>query len=137
MCGISGIISKQNAFIQIDALHRMLGAMIHRGPDGQGEYHDEQVVMGMRRLSIIDLEGGWQPLYSEDKSLVLIVNGEIYNYLELSEELKKRGHVFATNSDCEVILHLYEEEQESCLHHLRGMFAFALLDKKKGTVFIG
>ncbi len=136
MCGISGIICKQNAIVQVDALHRMLGAMIHRGPDGQGEYHDEQVVMGMRRLSIIDLEGGWQPLYSEDDSLVLIVNGEIYNYLELAEDLKKRGHVFATKSDCEVILHLYEEVQEGCLQQLRGMFSFVLLDKNRGTVFI-
>lgn len=92
--------------------------------------------MGMRRLSIIDLQGGWQPLYNEDKSLVLIMNGEIYNYLELTDELKKRGHTFATHSDAEVILHLYEEEKEACLRHLRGMFAFALLDKRNGTVFI-
>lgn len=110
--------------------------MVHRGPDGQGEYRDEQVAMGMRRLSIIDLQGGWQPLYNEDKSLALIMNGEIYNYVELTDELKQRGHVFATHSDGEVILHLYEEEQEGCLRHLRGMFAFALVDINKGTVFI-
>ncbi len=114
----------------------MLGTLVHRGPDGQGEYHDDQLVMGMRRLSIIDLQGGWQPLYNEDKSLVLIMNGEIYNYIELTEDLKKRGHIFSTHSDGEVILHLYEEEQEECLRHLRGMFAFALLDKNKGTVFV-
>lgn len=114
----------------------MLSALVHRGPDGQGEFHNEHVAMGMRRLSIIDLEGGWQPLYNEDKSLVLIMNGEIYNYIELTEELTKRGHTFATHSDGEVILHLYEEEKENCLRHLRGMFAFALLDKNVGTLFI-
>lgn len=114
----------------------MLGALVHRGPDGQGEFHGEHVAMGMRRLSIIDLQGGWQPLYNEDKSLVLIMNGEIYNYIELTDELKKRGHTFSTHSDGEVILHLYEEEKEGCLRHLRGMFAFALLDKNNGTMFI-
>lgn len=114
----------------------MLGTMVHRGPDGQGEYGDGQVAMGMRRLSIIDLEGGWQPLYNEDKSLVLVMNGEIYNYIELTEELKKRGHHFATHSDGEVILHLYEEAGFDCLHHLRGMFAFVLVDRNKGLVFI-
>jgi len=120
----------------MEPIERMLGALIHRGPDGQGEYRGEHVAIGMRRLSIIDLQGGWQPLYNEDKSLVLIMNGEIYNYIELTDELKKRGHAFSTHSDGEVILHLYEEKQENCLHHLRGMFAFVLLDKNNGTVFI-
>ena len=136
MCGIAGIISKKIDSSQTESVARMLGALVHRGPDGQGEYHDEHIAMGMRRLSIIDLQGGWQPLYNEDKSLVLIMNGEIYNYIELSEELKKRGHTFSTHTDGEVILHLYEEEKEECLRHLRGMFAFALLDKNNGTVFI-
>lgn len=115
---------------------RMLAALVHRGPDGQGEYRDPQVVMGMRRLSIIDLQGGWQPLYNEDKSLVLIMNGEIYNFVELTGELKARGHVFSTHSDGEVIVHLYEEEGIGCLRHLRGMFAFALLDRGQRKVFI-
>ncbi len=114
----------------------MLAALVHRGPDGQGEYTDKHVAMGMRRLSIIDLEGGWQPLYNEDKSLVLIMNGEIYNFIELTDALKMRGHTFSTHSDGEVILHLYEEEGIECLHQLRGMFAFALLDIKQGGVFI-
>lgn len=109
--------------------------MVHRGPDGQGEFCDKQVAMGMRRLSIIDLKGGWQPLYNEDKSLVLIMNGEIYNYIELTASLKARGHGFSTHSDGEVILHLYEEEGIGCLQQLRGMFAFALLDRNNGTVF--
>ncbi len=136
MCGIAGIISKEVDGLNYVAFKRMLAAMTHRGPDGEGEYRDRQLLMGMRRLSIIDLQGGWQPLYNEDKSLVLIMNGEIYNYIELADELKKRGHTFATHSDGEVILHLYEEEKEGCLRHLRGMFAFALVDRNSGTVFI-
>lgn len=136
MCGIAGIISKNIDSSHEDALARMLAALVHRGPDGQGEYRDDRVAMGMRRLSIIDLEGGWQPLYNEDKSLVLIMNGEIYNYVELTEALKQRGHAFSTHSDGEVILHLYEEAGIDCLHQLRGMFAFALLDKTNELVFI-
>jgi asparagine synthase (glutamine-hydrolysing) len=137
MCGISGVITKSiDSAEGQESTAKMLAALVHRGPDGQGEYCEKHVAMGMRRLSIIDLQGGWQPLYNEDKSLVLIMNGEIYNYLELTDELKKRGHTFATHSDAEVILHLYEEEKEACLRHLRGMFAFALLDKRNGTVFI-
>lgn len=136
MCGIAGIVSKGIDAAKSESFTRMLGALVHRGPDGQGEFYGEQVAMGMRRLSIIDLQGGWQPLYNEDKSLVLIMNGEIYNYVELTDELKKRGHTFSTHSDGEVILHLYEEVRESCVHHLRGMFAFALLDKNNRTLFI-
>ncbi len=136
MCGIAGIVSTRIDSTHTESVGRMLGALVHRGPDGQGEFHDEHVAMGMRRLSIIDLQGGWQPLYNEDKSLVLIMNGEVYNYIELTDELKKRGHTFSTHSDGEVILHLYEEEKEGCLRHLRGMFAFALLDRNNGTMFI-
>lgn len=136
MCGIAGIIAKKIDLSHVDSVNRMLTAIVHRGPDGQGEYRDDRVAMAMRRLSIIDLQGGWQPIYNEDKSLVLIMNGEIYNYIELTDELKKRGHSFSTHSDAEVILHLYEEEKEMCLRHLRGMFAFVVLDKNNGTVFI-
>jgi asparagine synthase (glutamine-hydrolysing) len=136
MCGIAGIISKKIRPDHPEALSRMLGSMVHRGPDGQGEYRDDYVVMGMRRLSVIDLHGAWQPLYNEDKSIVLVTNGEIYNYIELTQALKKRGHRFSTHSDGEVILHLYEEEKEHGLRHLRGMFAFALVDIKRGMVFI-
>lgn len=136
MCGIAGILSKTGVRDDADLLDRMLGAMVHRGPDGQGTYLGDRAAIGMRRLSIIDLTGGWQPLYNEDKSLALVANGEIYNFVELTQELIARGHRFSTHSDCEVILHLYEEEQENCLRHLRGMFAFALVDIKRGTVFI-
>lgn len=136
MCGIAGIISKAVGDGLDGLLDAMLTSMVHRGPDGQGFYVDNRVALGMRRLSIIDLTGGWQPLYNEDRSLALVANGEIYNFVELTQELIARGHRFSTHSDCEVILHLYEEERENCLRHLRGMFAFALVDIKRGTVFI-
>lgn len=136
MCGIAGVIAKRINSSHEESVGKMLAALVHRGPDGQGEFRDKQLVMGMRRLSIIDLQGGWQPLYNEDKSLVLIMNGEIYNFIELTAELKARGHAFATHSDGEVILHLYEEEGIDCLRHLRGMFAFALLDQIQRKVYI-
>jgi asparagine synthase (glutamine-hydrolysing) len=136
VCGIAGILSRKDIPGPRVVLEKMLHAMVHRGPDGEGEYHSAHLTMGMRRLSIIDLQGGWQPLYNEDKSLVLVANGEIYNYLELTQALKARGHQFATHSDCEVILHLYEEYQEDCLQHLRGMFAFALYDAHRRIVIL-
>jgi len=136
MCGIAGVIAKRIDSSHKESVAKMLAALLHRGPDGEGGYNDSQVVMGMRRLSIIDLQGGWQPLYNEDKSLVLIMNGEIYNFIELTAELKARGHAFATQSDGEVILHLYEEEGIDCLRHLRGMFAFSLLDRVQRKVYI-
>ncbi len=105
--------------------------MAHRGPDGAGEYHDGHVSMAMRRLSIIDLVGGRQPLYNEERSLVLVANGEIYNFVELRRQLHARGHRFATASDCETILHLYEDHGLDCVQHLRGMFAFALWDGRR------
>jgi asparagine synthase (glutamine-hydrolysing) len=109
--------------------------MAYRGPDGEGFYSDGPVTMGMRRLSIIDLKGGQQPLYNEDRSLALICNGEIYNHSELRAALLARGHRFATQSDCEPILHLYEESGPGCLEHLRGMFAFALWDVRRQRLF--
>jgi asparagine synthase (glutamine-hydrolysing) len=136
MCGIAGVIAKRVEPKHEDALARMLAILVHRGPDGEGRYRDQHIAMGMRRLSIIDLQGGWQPLYNEDRTVAVIMNGEIYNYVELTAELKQRGHVFSTHSDGEVIAHLYEEEGEQCLRQLRGMFAFALVDKKNGTVLI-
>ncbi|HEY0681401.1 MAG TPA: asparagine synthase (glutamine-hydrolyzing) [Steroidobacter sp.] len=129
MCGIAGII---NSDPQRDiALKRMLGALEHRGPDGEGIHHDQYATLGHRRLSIIDLAGGRQPLYNADRSLVLVCNGEIYNYRELRRRLEQDGHRFLTNSDCEVILGLYERHGDRLLDHLRGMFAFALWDVKR------
>ena len=102
MCGISGLISReilsQGQVSQVHTVNRLLA---HRGPDGEGFYSNSNVAMAMRRLSIIDLKTGWQPLYNEDRSLVLVANGEVYNYVELRRDLVNRGHRFATGSDCE------------------------------------
>src|SRR5688572_11139068 len=109
MCGITGIITK--ALItpaDFSSVRTSNSHLAHRGPDGAGEFHDEHVMLAMRRLSIIDLTGGWQPLYNEDRTLALIANGEIYNFIELRQRLEGLGHWFRTDSDCETILHLYE-----------------------------
>lgn len=129
MCGIAGIVSTQPDRSQ--ALERMLRALRHRGPDGEGTYEDDFVALGHRRLSIIDLEGGRQPLRNAEGTITLICNGEIYNYRELRVQLERDGHRFLTNSDCEVIIGLYERHGERLLEHLRGMFAFALWDARK------
>jgi asparagine synthase (glutamine-hydrolysing) len=132
MCGICGHVSRKG-ITPDDA--RLVAAvnerLSHRGPDGAGDYQDACLALGMRRLSIIDVNGGWQPLYNEDRTLVLVANGEIYNYIELRERLEGLGHRFKTGSDCETILHLYEEFGLDCVNHLRGMFAFALWDLKQ------
>jgi asparagine synthase (glutamine-hydrolysing) len=131
MCGIAGIIAAEP--LTPDHLSRvvnMSAAMVHRGPDGQGSFHDGPVALTMRRLSIIDLHGGQQPLFNEDGSLALIANGEIYNYVELRDQLRSKGHRFKSGSDCEVIVHLYEQYGLDCVKHLRGMFAFALWDAR-------
>lgn len=135
MCGICGIISRQ-PIIDIAPVKLMQNALVHRGPDGAGEFFDSSIAMAMRRLSIIDLTGGWQPLYNEDQSLALIANAEIYNYIELQNDLRSKGHKLRTGSDCETILHLYEDHGTDCLNYLRGMFAFALWDKKKQRLII-
>lgn len=132
MCGIAGIITREP--LAADALLRVTGMserLVHRGPDGSGNFQDRHVALAMRRLSIIDPQGGEQPLYNEDGSLVLIANGEIYNFIELRDTLRARGHQFRTGSDCEVIVHLYEEYGLDCVRHLRGMFAFALWDRRR------
>lgn len=106
----------------------MADAMVHRGPDGNGFHVEPEAVIGMCRLAVIDPTGGWQPIYNEDRSLVLVANGEIYNFIELRRELEQRGHQFSTHGDCETILHLYEDYGRDCVLHLRGMFTFAILD---------
>ena len=137
MCGIAGLIARDPLRLQHhDRLARMSKAMVHRGPDGEGRYHDAHVALVMRRLSIIDIAHGWQPLYNEDKTLTLIANGEIYNFIELREQLQAGGHRFSTGSDCEVVVHLYEEYGVDCVHHLRGMFAFALWDSRKKSLLL-
>ena len=118
-------------------LDRMCQIIRHRGPDDQGTMVKDGVALGMRRLSIIDLAGGHQPISGCDQRAVTIVfNGEIYNYRELQRELEARGHRFRTNSDTEVIVHAYEEYGVACVDHLRGMFAFAIWDGRKKELFI-
>jgi len=137
MCGICGIVSSENLcegdFSLVSAMN---DSMVHRGPDDSGQFRDTNLMLAMRRLSIIDIAGGKQPLTNEDGSIVLIANGEIYNYLELRDELKARGHQFRTGSDCETIVHLYEEFGVESLAKLRGMFAFALWDKRSRQLFL-
>ncbi len=135
MCGIAGIIGK-NCEDKDKLIEKMTDLMIHRGPDDEGFYVDNDVALGMRRLSIIDLEKGRQPIFNEDKNLVIIFNGEIYNYKELRQPLISHGHDFKTNSDTEVIIHLYEEYGVECVKKLRGMFAFCIYDKKNKTIFL-
>ncbi len=114
----------------------MLDLIVHRGPDGAGTHIAPGLALGMRRLSIIDLEGGWQPIWNEDKSLGVVFNGEIYNYVELRRDLLAAGHVFRTETDTEVLVHLYEDHGPAMLAKLRGMFAFALLDRRQNRVFL-
>jgi len=130
MCGIAGIVSFDARPVALDDLRAMCAAMVHRGPDEDGFYVDPHVGLGMRRLSIIDLETGRQPIASEDGTVWAIFNGEIYNYRELRSYLETRGHTFRTATDTETIVHLYEEEGERCVDKLRGMFAFAVWDKR-------
>jgi asparagine synthase (glutamine-hydrolysing) len=131
MCGIAGIVSAQ-AGDRIDAetIHRMCQSIVHRGPDDEGVFVKDGTGLGMRRLSIIDVAGGHQPVFNEDKSIWIVYNGEIYNFAELRPELESRGHRFSTHSDTEVIVHLYEEMGAECVQKLRGMFAFALYDQR-------
>jgi asparagine synthase (glutamine-hydrolysing) len=132
MCGINVIFDPERALADREAtVRRMNAEMLYRGPDGEGLHSEGPVTLGMRRLSIIDLEGGQQPLFNEDGTLAVVCNGEIYNHVELRAALVAKGHRFATGSDCETILHLYEDHGEACVEHLRGMFAFALWDAKR------
>ncbi len=132
ICGIKGSVSQ----VTDKYMERMLNALYHRGPDEKGEYYDEDVFLGIRRLSIIDLKTGSQPIYNEDKGLIVVCNGEIYNFYKLRDSLIKKGHNFYTNSDVEVIVHLYEEYNVDCLKYIKGMFSFALWDKNNKILFI-
>lgn len=135
MCGFCGFVDKMDISDKDKNIEKMMSKIIHRGPDGQGKYIDEHVSLGFRRLSIIDLAEGDQPIYNEDDSLVLVFNGEIYNYQSIKEELIKKGHIFKTKSDSEVLLHGYEEYGVKLMDHLRGMFAFVIWDKKIDQLF--
>ena len=135
MCGFAGYINKDSKTKKTQTVKKMLNRIIHRGPDSSGIYVDELVALGFRRLSIIDLEGGSQPIYNEKKDKAIIFNGEIYNFQELRQELKKKGHKFATKSDTETILHGYEEYGTKIVEKLRGMFAFVIWDIEKQELF--
>lgn len=133
MCGICGIIRKGD---NKDIIKKMNDRIMHRGPDGEGYYIDGDVAFGHRRLSIIDLSTGDQPIYNEDDSVVTVYNGEIYNYVELRSELESLGHEFKTKSDTEVLVHGYEEWHTDLPKYLRGMFAFAIHDKNRNEIFL-
>lgn len=136
MCGIAGIFRWDGQPASAGEVHAMCEAMVHRGPDDEGLFVGEGVALGMRRLSIIDVAGGHQPIANEDGSAVVVFNGEIYNYRELRADLVRRGHHFATTTDTEVIVHLYEEYGSAVTDHLRGMFAFALWDARKRELLL-
>ena len=138
MCGIVGIVDwRGNSPPVLSQLVGMLGAIQHRGPDESGVYLDATVGLGSARLSIVDLSTGQQPITNEDGSLWIVYNGEVFNYPELRRELEERGtHEFYTQSDTEVILHLYEEYGADCLHRLNGQFAFAIWDSRRRSLFL-
>jgi asparagine synthase (glutamine-hydrolysing) len=136
MCGIAGIVNFDGRPVAPDELSAMCDALAHRGPDEDGFYFGAGVGLGMRRLSIIDLHTGRQPIPNEDGSVWVVFNGEIYNFRELRDELRQRGHVFSTNTDTEIIAHLYEEHGPRCVQKLRGMFAFALWDVERSQLLL-
>jgi asparagine synthase (glutamine-hydrolysing) len=136
MCGIAGMIGLEGETVPAETVRRMTDTIVHRGPDDEGIYAQQNIGLGMRRLSIIDLSGGRQPIYNEDRSVTVVFNGEIYNFPEVRKELVSRGHRFYTHSDTEVIAHLYEEMGADCINKLRGMFAIALYDAKRNSVLL-
>src|ERR1700693_897884 len=137
MCGIAGVVSATRESNITEALvHHMCEQIVHRGPDDEGVHVADGAGLGMRRLSIIDLSGGHQPVFNEDRSSWIVYNGEIYNFLDLRPELEGRGHRFRTHCDTEVIIHLYEEMGADCVKKLRGMFALALYDERRQSLLL-
>jgi asparagine synthase (glutamine-hydrolysing) len=134
MCGVAGMVSKASP--DPAAVRKMCGVLSHRGPDGEGFHTDGHVALGMRRLAVIDVDGGDQPVFNENRGVVAVFNGEIYNFPQLRRDLLGRGHRFRTNGDSECIVHLYEEHGEDLVRHLRGMFAFALWDAGEGRLLL-
>ena len=134
MCGIAGFTG--NIDNRADVVTRMSDSIVHRGPDSAGLYSDDDISIGFRRLSFIDLADGTQPIFNEEKNLVVVLNGEIYNYKPLRDELMQKGHTFYTKSDTEVLVHLYEEHGAAMLDKLRGMFAFCIYNKEDKSLFI-
>jgi asparagine synthase (glutamine-hydrolysing) len=136
MCGIAGLVNVDGAAVDPTVALRMIDMIRHRGPDDDGVYADQRAALAHARLSIIDVSGGHQPMTNEDRSLWIVFNGEIFNYLELRTFLLDRGHRFATRSDTEVILHLFEEEGEDCVRRLNGQWAFAIWDSRRHRLFL-
>jgi asparagine synthase (glutamine-hydrolysing) len=136
MCGIVGFVNKNKRKAGREILEKMNACIIHRGPDDEGFFVKESVALAMRRLSIIDLKSGQQPIFNADKSSVIVFNGEIYNFQSLRKDLEEKGDKFYTNSDTEVILHLYDRYGADCVSYLRGMFAFAIWDEKDQSLFL-
>jgi asparagine synthase (glutamine-hydrolysing) len=136
MCGIVGIVRNDKSEVDQALLGRMCAAIRHRGPDDDGFYFNQSVGLGMRRLAIIDLKSGQQPIHNQDRTAWIVFNGEIYNYRELRQKLEKLGHTFYTNSDTEAIVHAYDQYGADCPNHLRGMFAFAIWDERTQELFI-
>ncbi len=130
ICGFTGTLANAD-----DVLDNMMNKIIHRGPDSGGKHIDDKVALGFRRLSIIDLDNGSQPMYNETDDIVVTFNGEIYNYQSLREDLIAKGHIFKNDSDTEVLIHAYEQYGEDMLNKLRGMFAFVIWDSKKELLF--
>ncbi len=135
VCGIAGKVSSRGA-VPAQLVEAMCAAQVHRGPDSRGIHASDGAVLGIQRLRIIDLETGDQPIYNEDRSVAVVLNGEIYNYRELRRELERRGHRFATNGDTEVIAHLYEDHGADLVHQLSGMFAFAIWDAQRRRLLL-
>jgi asparagine synthase (glutamine-hydrolysing) len=136
MCGIAGVVNWSGRPVEPALLKTMIGMLRHRGPDDQGVYLDRMVGLAHARLSIIDLAGGRQPMPNADQSLWITFNGEIFNYIELRQELERDGYVFRTSSDTEVILHMYERDGEDCVKYFNGQWAFAIWEPKKQRLFL-
>jgi len=137
MCGICGVVyHEKDHAVDVYDVKRMCDVIRHRGPDDEGQYVHKNVGIGMRRLSIIDLSSGAQPIFNEDRSMAIVFNGEIYNHEDIRHELISKGHVFRTHSDTEAIIHAYEEWGVDCVKKLNGMFAFAVWDSRKQRLFM-
>ena len=136
MCGIAGVVNSEPGGVEADTIRRMCQSIVHRGPDDEGTYVKDGAGLGVRRLSVIDIAGGRQPVFNEDKTICIVYNGEIYNFPELRRELESRGHRLLTHGDTEVIVHLYEELGRDCVKRLRGMFAFAVYDTRNRCLLL-
>jgi asparagine synthase (glutamine-hydrolysing) len=136
MCGIAGILGREGTDERRRRVSAMTRALVHRGPDDEGFFDDEEITLGFCRLAVIDLETGQQPIVDEERRLAIVLNGEIYNFRELREELRQKGHRFRTRGDVEVVLRLWAEEGEACLRRLNGMFALAVWDGQRRTLYL-